>query len=236
MTRCATDRNEVDRARLQQAMARYSESSVYAIKKLLAGQDHPKQRSGAFKRQAAQVLGPFRACYQEVSIPNAIEGRQDVVFYMGSMKKMLTLLVSRCDSFAAMMRQERGARLNAVLAHDECTSGNVLNPLQRKKTCLFYVTFTFLSDSFASSRSWLPVAALTHAQLETCKGGLGGATAAFVRQWMAEGLETPFYVAQDLAVTLDVIVIITIIISYMDYYEVWISIFIPLTTLNTIQL
>ena len=42
---------------------------------------------------------------------------------------------------------------------------------------------------------------LTHAQLETCKGGLGGATAAFVRQWMAEGLETPFYVAQDLAVT-----------------------------------
>ena len=135
-----------------------------------------------------------------------------------------------------MMRQERGTRLNAVLAHDECTSGNVLNPLQRKKTCLFYVTFTFLSDSFASSRSWLPVAALTHAQLETCKGGLGGATAAFVRQWMAEGLETPFYVAQDLAVTLDVIVIITIIISYMDYYEVWISIFIPLTTLNTIQL
>ena len=78
MTRCATDRNEVDRARLQQAMARYSESSVYAIKTVLAGQDHPKQRSGAFKRQAAQVLGPFRACYQEVSIPNAIEGRQDI--------------------------------------------------------------------------------------------------------------------------------------------------------------
>ena len=202
MSALAKGHDGVDRAGLQQAMARYSERSVYAIKKLLAGQEHPKQRSGAVKRKAAEVLGPFRACYQEVSIPNAIEGRKDVVFYMACMKKMLTLLVARCDSFADMLRQRRCVCLQAVMAHDECTSGNVLNPLQRQKTCLFYVTFSLLSDTFASSRSWLPVAALTHAQLEACKGGLGGATAAFVRQWVAKELDTPFYVAQDMAVTI----------------------------------
>ena len=194
-------RHEIDLAGLQQAMARYSERSVYAIQKLLAGQEHPKQKSGAFKRKAAQVLGPFRSCYREVSIPNAVEGRKDIVFYMANMKQMLTLLVDRCASFAALVRTPGACALTAILAHDECTAGNVLNPLQRQKTCLFYVTFSLLRDTFASSRSWLPVAALTHAQLSSCKGGLGGATAAFVREWVAQGLDAPFHVRENLAVT-----------------------------------
>lgn len=131
-------RHEIDLAGLQQAMARYSERSVYAIQKLLAGQEHPKQKSGAFKRKAAQVLGPFRSCYREVSMPNAVEGRKDIVFYMANVKQMLTLLVDRCASFAALLvRTPEACALTAILAHDECTAGNVLNPLQRQKTCLY---------------------------------------------------------------------------------------------------
>ena len=198
MSRLPHGRHEIDLAGLQQAMARYSERSTYSIQKLLAGQEHPKQRSGAFKRKAAQVLGPFRSCYQEVSIPHAVEGRKDIVFYMANMKQLLTLLVDRCASFAALLRHHRATALSAILAHDECTAGNVLNPLQRQKTCLFYVTFSLLRDTFASSRSWIPVAALTHAQLGSCKGGLGGATAAFVREWVAQGLDAPFHVGENL--------------------------------------
>eukprot|EP00435_Cladocopium_sp_Y103_P020853 s1575_g5.t1 len=191
----------MDRAGLQQAMARYSESSVYAIRRLLAGKGNPKQRCGAFKRKAAQVLGPFRACYEPVSIPNAIEGRKDIVFYMANMKTLLCLLVDCCASFAELLRRCRTTALGAVMAHDECTAGNVLNPLQTQKTCLFYITFSILKDSFAQSHSWIPVAALTHAQLTACKGGLGGATAAFVRAWVAQSLDSPFYVGQNLCVT-----------------------------------
>ena len=87
-----------------------------------------------------------------------------------------------------MLTSSPGGRLQAVLSHDEATAGNVLNPLLRKKILLFYVTFTALESLWTSSRAWLPVAAITHDQLQKCRGGVSGATAAFLRQWSDSAL------------------------------------------------
>ena len=91
-----------------------------------------------------------------------------------------------------MLTSSPGGRLQAVLSHDEATAGNVLNPLLRKKILLFYVTFTALESLWTSSRAWLPVAAITHDQLQKCRGGVSGATAAFLRQWSDSALGVPF--------------------------------------------
>ena len=116
---------------------------------------------------------------------------------MADLKKILCLLAQRCESFLQLLRQPGPpeVRLEAFLAHDECTAGNVLNPLQTQKTLLFYCTFSLLQDTFVSSRSWIPVAAIPHCDLTSCRGGIGAATATFLRRWDQDGLDVPFDVA-----------------------------------------
>ena len=186
----------MDRTGLRQALARYSETSIFAVRKLLSG-ENPSARSGSFKRAAAEVLGPYRQCYQPVNVPNVEADRPDVTFYMADLKKILCLLAQRCESFLQLLRQPGApeVRLEAFLAHDECTAGNVLNPLQTQKTLLFYCTFSLLQDTFVSSRSWIPVAAIPHCDLTSCRGGIGAATATFLRRWDQDGLHVPFDVA-----------------------------------------
>ena len=76
----------MDRTGLRQALARYSETSIFAVRKLLSG-ENPSARSGSFKRAAAEVLGPYRQCYQPVNVPNVEADRPDVTFYMADFKK-----------------------------------------------------------------------------------------------------------------------------------------------------
>ena len=186
----------MDRTGLRHALAHFSETSIFAVKKLLSGENQT-QRSGAFKRAAAEVLGPYRDCYKPIQVPNVEVGAPDVTFYMADMKKVICLLAQRCDSFLQLLRQPGvpAVRLEAILAHDECTAGNVLNPLQTQKTLLFYCSFSLLHHTFLSIRSWIPVAAIPHGDLSQCRGGIGAATAAFLRRWDQDGLEVPFDVA-----------------------------------------
>ena len=72
----------MDRTGLRQALARYSETSIFAVRKLLSG-ENPSARSGSFKRAAAEVLGPYRQCYQPVNVPNVEADWPDVTFLHG---------------------------------------------------------------------------------------------------------------------------------------------------------
>ena len=72
----------MDRTGLRQALARYSETSIFAVRKLLSG-ENPSARSGSFKRAAAEVLGPYRQCCQPVNVPNVEADRPDVTFLHG---------------------------------------------------------------------------------------------------------------------------------------------------------
>ena len=58
------------------------ETSIFAVRKLLSG-ENPSARSGSFKRAAAEVLGPYRQCYQPVNVPNVEADRPDVTFLHG---------------------------------------------------------------------------------------------------------------------------------------------------------
>lgn len=69
----------MDRTGLRHALAHYSETSIFAVRKLLSGAN-PTHRSGAFKRAAAEVLGPYRDCYKPIQVPNVAVEEPDVTF------------------------------------------------------------------------------------------------------------------------------------------------------------
>ena len=118
------------------------------------------------------------------------------------MKDLLRCVASQCPSLQEVFRAHSVAPLCAIFAHDECTSGNVLNPLMRQKTLIFYVSFTCLSPILKSSRAWFPVAAIPHDQMEHCVGGMSAVTAAFVQSWTQDALDVPFRISDDIHVSL----------------------------------
>ena len=194
----------MDRDALAAALARFSAASVYHVRQLEKGEAAwHKQPSGAFKRAAKAALGPFHGCFKALSVASKEDASVPVVFYAADMKQMLRLVMEKCPSVAALIRRHAGAPLRAILAHDECTAGNVLNPLQRQKTLLFYCAFTLLDPILESSRGWYPVAAVTHDQIQAAAGGISAITAAYIRHWVQSDLATPFQVEANLRISIE---------------------------------
>lgn len=194
----------MDRDALAAALARFSAASVYHVRQLDKGEAAwHKQPSGAFKRAAKAALGPCHGCFKPLSVPSKEDASVPVVFYAADMKQVLRLLMEKCPSVAALIRRHAGTPLRAILAHDECTAGNVLNPLQRQKTLLFYCAFTLLDPILESSRGWYPVAAVTHDQIQAATGGISAITAAFIRHWVQSDLATPFQVDANLRISIE---------------------------------
>ena len=181
------------------AMARYSERSIGKIKHLLSGKASQKHMSGAFKRKLQTALAPYRGCYKEVSIVETGTGKKQVTFYMADVRRLLSLYVQECPSFHTLLKSLPTRSLGVILAHDEATAGNVLNPLQRMKTLLVYFTLKPLSPYFESARAWMPLAAITHEQLQTCPGGISAVTARIVEEWLDQNLTGDVTVAGDMA-------------------------------------
>ena len=181
------------------AMAHYSESSISKIKDLLCGKSSKKHMSGAFKRKLQTALGPYRGCYKEISIVEKGTDKKHVTFYMADVQRLLSLYVQECPSFHTLLKGLPTRSLGAILAHDEATAGNVLNPMQRMKTLLVYFTLKPLSPYFESTRAWMPLAAITHEQLQECPGGVSAVTARIVEEWLDQNLTGDVVVASDMA-------------------------------------
>ena len=186
----------------KEALARYSCRSISKMQSLLQGRTS-QNPSGAFKRKVSTVFGPFRYCFETVQLRNKQEGKDPIQFQVASMKRLLSCVSSMCPSLGHRLAHVEQGKLEAILAHDECTAGNVLNPLLRQKVLLFYVTFVQLKDCLESQRAWLPVAAITHDQLSEAAGGIAAATAAFLRHWDHEQLESFFPIAPDVKVKVE---------------------------------
>ena len=157
---------------------------------------------GAFKRKVQASLAPYLACFRAVDVASSRPGASGEIFYIANMKALLRFVASQCPSLQDVFRAHSAEPLSAILAHDECTSGNVLNPLMRQKTLLFYVSFTCLKPILKSSRAWFPVAAVPHDQLEHCVGGMSAVTATFIQHWTEDALHVPFYICDGLHVSL----------------------------------
>jgi hypothetical protein len=114
---------------------------------------------------------------------------------MADVRRLLRLYASECPSFASLLRSPASRKFEVFLAHDEATAGNVLNPQQRMKTLLVYFTLRPLSQYFETARAWMPLAAITHEQIQQCPGGLSAITACIVEDWLEQNLVSDFVVA-----------------------------------------
>ena len=177
---------------LQNAMARYSVQSIAALTNMLRGRERTRQPSGAMKRAAQQALGPFRQCFKCVSLPSKDNNKESIQFMVADLRRLLDHVTRHCESVEQALTESSEGKLEAFLAHDEATAGNVLNAKLRQKILLFYVSFAQLHACRDSARGWLPVSAITHEQLEDLRGGIAEATAAFLRSWSEDNLLEPF--------------------------------------------
>ena len=179
------------------AMARFSEHCIAKVSHCLRGKSCKSDaRSGALKRKLANALGPYRGCYREVVICDKASGQVDLIFYMADVRRLLSLYAAECPSFASLLRSPVTRRFETFLAHDEATAGNVLNPMQRMKTLLVYFTIKPLSPFFEMAKAWMPLAAVTHEQLQSCPGGLSGITACIVEEWLNQNLMSEFHISE----------------------------------------
>lgn len=194
---------------LQQAVASYSENSIFQLSRLLSGHHGQKKAAtGAFKRKVGLALAPFRCCFQPVAVEGLRPGTQEI-FYMADMKQVLRQMAQQCASLHDLLLANTGRELRVTLAHDECTAGNVLNPQLRQKTLLFYCTLNIFQPIRDSGRAWIPVGALSHDQVKRCRGGIASATRAFLRRWFTDDLQTPFAVGDNCHVSLRLIAFIS---------------------------
>ena len=184
-------KEKLDRKVLQNALAKFSGNSINAMRQMLNGRKQTTP-SGAFKRAAREALAPYKPCFKEIRVGNKEDSGEDISFFAADMQYLLQHVVSRWPSLGEALTRQGTGTLHAILAHDKCTSGNVLNPQLRQKILIFYVSFKELAMIAESQRAWLPVACVTHDQLATCRGGISGCTAAFVRQWIRDQLQIPF--------------------------------------------
>eukprot|EP00435_Cladocopium_sp_Y103_P038091 s2895_g10.t1 len=182
---------------IRKGMARCSLRSLALFRSLHEESKEKPVPSGAMKRKAQEVLGPFRYCFEPVRVPAWPDGGEDQIFFVADLKKVLDLVCTRCPSMEKMLLSNSEGKLEAVVAHDEATGGNVLNPLLRKKVLLFYVTFVSVKSLWNSYRAWLPLAAISHDQIQKCKGGISAATGAFLRKWSADKLQDPFPIGRN---------------------------------------
>lgn len=163
-----------DRVGLSRLMASYSENSIGMFRRLLTNQSGRGQRSGAFKRACAMTLAPFKCCYDEIALPDMDDAGHPITFSCANMKQLLSRFCELCPSAREAFGQSLQTPVRVTIAHDECTSGNVLNAAQRQKVLLFYAFLEPFFPIVESSRGWIPVAAIAHDQLAAVQGGISG--------------------------------------------------------------
>ena len=151
-------------------------------------------KSGAFKREVARRLAPYRACFLPVEHPS-IHGTP-LVFYVADVKRILSevaasspLLLTLVDSAA-----RKGESLHVVLSMDETTAGNVLQTEARQKAMIWYMTLAEYEDAAASPSAWLPVAVVSQPQVKASAGGPAGLMASFLQAWVEQNLQEPFQI------------------------------------------
>eukprot|EP00438_Fugacium_kawagutii_P014404 Skav204534 [mRNA] locus=scaffold1211:156735:157808:+ [translate_table: standard] len=194
---------------LQQAVASYSENSIFQLSRLLSGQHgRKKAATGAFKRKVGLALAPFRACFHPVVVAGLRSGAKET-FFMADMKQVLRQMVQHNQSLQRLFVAHNGQEIRVILAHDECTAGNVLNPQLRQKTLLFYCMLSVFEPIKDSARAWIPVAAISHDEVKRCQGGIAAVTRAFLHAWFTADLETSFPVTDTCQVSLKLIAFIS---------------------------
>ena len=201
MAGVAVAENPKKKARLTSAMARYSEKSIHDISRLLEGKEHKSQPSGAAKRRMREAIGPVCACYEQVTAPNKDPSQPDVQWAFANIRALLRCMASSCPSFVTFL-QSQAQPLRCILSHDECTAGNVLATEQRQKVTLCYLSLECMAKWGDSPTAWLPISAISHAQVANTRGGMGNVHRRLIEAWAQQSLEEPFELAPGVSISL----------------------------------
>ena len=193
--------NPKKKPRLTSAMARYSEKSINNMSRLLEGKNQTAQLSGAAKRRFAAALGPIRACYEQVTAPNKDPSQKDVQWAFANIRTLLRCMARYCPTFVAFL-QVQAQPLRCTLSHDECTAGNVLATEQRQKVTLCYLSMECMAKWGESPAAWLPISAISHAQVANTRGGMGFVHRKLVEAWAQQRLEEPFELVPGVSIRL----------------------------------
>ena len=201
MAGVAVAENPKKKARLTSAMARYSEKSIHDISRLLEGKEHKSQPSGAAKRRMREAIGPVCACYEQVTEPNKDPSQPDVQWAFANIRALLRCMASSCPSFVTFL-QSQAQPLRCILSHDECTAGNVLATEQRQKVTLCYLSLECMAKWGDSPTAWLPISAISHAQVANTRGGMGNVHRRLIEAWAQQSLEEPFELVPGVSISL----------------------------------
>ena len=201
MAGVAVAENPKKKARLTSAMARYSEKSIHDMSRLLEGKEHKSQPSGAAKRRMREAIGPVCACYEQVTAPNKDPSQPDVQWAFANIRALLRCMASSCPSFVTFL-QSQEQPLRCILSHDECTAGNVLATEQRQKVTLCYLSLECMAKWGDSPTAWLPISAISHAQVANTRGGMGNVHRRLIEAWAQQRLEEPFELVPGVSISL----------------------------------
>eukprot|EP00435_Cladocopium_sp_Y103_P059483 s230_g21.t1 len=183
-------------------MARFSEKSIHTMSRLLDGKDAKGHMSGAAKRRFNEAIGPLRACYDQVTAPNKDPALPDIQWAFANVKTLLRVMAMHCPTFVAFLQQQ-AQPLRCILSHDECTAGNVLATEQRQKITLCYFSMECMARWGDSPIAWLPISAISHAQVTNTRGGMGRIHRSLVEAWSSQRLEEPFQLTETLSIRLE---------------------------------
>jgi hypothetical protein len=183
--------NPRKKARLPSAMARFSEKSIWSMSRLLEGKEAKGQPSGAARRRFAEAIAPFRACYEQVTAPNKEPSLPDIQWAFANVRTLLRRMAACCPSIAPFLQQP-AQPLRCVFSHDECTAGNVLAIDQRQKATLCYLSMECMAKWSESPHAWIPLSAVTHAQVANARGGMGRVHQSLIEAWAKQKLDEPW--------------------------------------------
>ena len=106
-----TGKYAVDHDLIRQAMARYSLRSASLLRDMERKREKKAQASGAMKRAAQEVLGPYRFCFQSVHLPAVDAGEEDIKFFVADVRKVLDLVCRRCPSMQKVLTSTPGGKI-----------------------------------------------------------------------------------------------------------------------------
>eukprot|EP00435_Cladocopium_sp_Y103_P038633 s115_g10.t1 len=111
-------------------------------------------------------------------------------------------MATHCPTFVPFLQQQ-AQPLRCILSHDECTAGNVLATEQRQKITLCYLSMECMAKWGDSPIAWLPVSAISHAQVTNTRGGMGRIHMTLVEAWSRQRLEEAFELTENFFVRLE---------------------------------
>ena len=134
---------------------------------------HPEDAGGSTASRVQHRYPQAIAALREVKVPSAISSETQSVWYM-HVPTLVEQKVLACPLYRACLSNAAKAHSNSltlICFSDEVTPGNLLSPIQPKKSNLVYIGWLEFPMLFLEDM-WLPLHLMRHAEIDECQHGL----------------------------------------------------------------